>query len=178
MFYTTVAETVKITECGEMRNGFGHMVWHHGQSPSRRTFHSAFYLPHSACRSSAFYPQPCRSMVTVDWWLGFVILTADPVSLGCVSVELSRSVIPLPTYRDFWLFRRRPCTILDFWKVEFSTAGREDISQPTNMRHRAKFCDDRLNRWWHMVNFYFQRWRQPSSWTFKVLKFYRLEHSV
>jgi len=44
------------TACGEMRNGFGHVVWRHGQSPSHRTFHSAFYFPHSACRSSAFYP--------------------------------------------------------------------------------------------------------------------------
>ena len=33
--------------------------------------------------------------------VGFVILTADPVSRGCVSVKLSPSVKPLPTYRDF-----------------------------------------------------------------------------
>jgi len=31
---------------------------------------------------------------------------------------------------------------LDFWKVEFFTAGREDICQRANMRHRAKFRGD------------------------------------
>ena len=36
------------TAYGEVRNSCGHMVWRHGQSPSRPTFHSAFHLPH--CR--------------------------------------------------------------------------------------------------------------------------------
>jgi len=36
------------TACAKMRNNSSHVVWRHGQSPSRRTFHSAFYLPHTA----------------------------------------------------------------------------------------------------------------------------------
>lgn len=36
------------TPCGKVRNTGGHVVWRHGQSLSRRTFYSAFYLPHSA----------------------------------------------------------------------------------------------------------------------------------
>jgi len=41
--------------------------------------------------------------------------------------------------------------MLDIWKVEFLTAGREDMRQPANMRHRAKFHDDRSNRCWDMA---------------------------
>jgi len=44
------------TACGEMRNRCSHVMWLHGQSPSCCTFHSAFYVPHSERRSSAFYP--------------------------------------------------------------------------------------------------------------------------
>ena len=57
----------------------------------------------------------------------------------------------------FQLFGRRPCTMLDFWNVKFSTACREDMSQPAKMHHRAKFRDDRSNRCWDMVIFLFSR---------------------
>jgi len=47
--------------------------------------------------------------------------------------------------------------MLDFLKVEFLTAGREDMRQPANMRHRAKFCDSRSNRYWDMAIFLFSK---------------------
>ena len=47
-------------------------------------------------------------MITVGWRLGFVILTADPVSRGCVSVKLPRSVKPLPTLSRFLIVLTSP----------------------------------------------------------------------
>jgi len=46
--------------------------------------------------------------------------------------------------------------MLDFWKVEYLTTGREDMRQRANMRHHAKFCGDRSNRWWRMAIFDFR----------------------
>ena len=53
------------------------------------------------------------------------------------------------------MLRRRLCAILDYRKVEYLTASREDMRQRANMRHRAKFRGDRSNRCWDMAIFRF-----------------------
>ena len=48
---------------GNLRNSCSHVFSLLNQSPSFRILHSAFYLPHSARRNSANYPQPSHCLI-------------------------------------------------------------------------------------------------------------------
>ena len=45
-------------------------ITHRSAVVTFHTFHSAFYLPHSACRNSSFYQQPVPEISTISAQLG------------------------------------------------------------------------------------------------------------
>ena len=65
-------------------------------------------------------------------------------------VEIAQTAAEI--WRFFNFSRWRPSAILDFQKWEISTSG--PVRRP-NVRHRAKFCEDRSNRSRYMANFQF-----------------------
>jgi len=56
---------------------------------------------------------------------------------------------------------------MDFQKLEISTSG--PVQRP-NVRHRAKFREDRSNRSRDMADFRFSRWRPSANLDFQKLQ--------
>jgi len=86
----------------------------------------------------------------------------------------SKSIKPRPKYSYSRFFKMAAVRHLGFLKV--GNFNLRPVRRP-NMRHHAKFIEDRSNHSGDMVIFDFARWRPPPYWIFDILNFELLERS-